>query len=73
MRAVFHRVGQLADDCVLQGGTITEDQDLAAIGITNEDHRMAIVNAAHRLPPVQPIGEHALFSFVAAYLLIHFV
>ena len=55
----------------LQGGTITEDQDLAAIGITDEDHRTAIVSAAHQLPPIEPIGENT-FCFTLVVSSLHF-
>ncbi|XP_076471992.1 uncharacterized protein LOC143301522 isoform X2 [Babylonia areolata] len=56
------------DDTDFLGGSIVEGQDLADIGITNEDHRTAIVNAAQRLPPVQPIDQRMLPESVSKWL-----
>ncbi|KAK7477301.1 hypothetical protein BaRGS_00031489, partial [Batillaria attramentaria] len=56
------------DDTDFLGGKIMEDQDLTTIGITNEDHRAAIVSAASRLPPVQPIDQKALPESVESWL-----
>ncbi|XP_076451066.1 uncharacterized protein LOC143286967 isoform X2 [Babylonia areolata] len=56
------------DDTDFLGGTIIEDTDLAAIGITNEEHRTTIVNAAHKMSPVESIDAHSFPESVEKWL-----
>ncbi|XP_013409625.1 ankyrin repeat and sterile alpha motif domain-containing protein 1B isoform X2 [Lingula anatina] len=56
------------DDMDFLGGTIIEDQDLIEIGITNQEHRDRIVEAAKTLTPIRPIGSKKLPLSVEEWL-----